>query len=152
MEPVKIKIRKRFDNHDPQKYGFKSDEETLTQQQFKDECNVNNILAKYKKTGMINHVNKHQGQFGDFSGLEDYQTSLQKLKQAQDNFETLPSELRIKFGNDPAKLIEFLADEKNNEDAYNFGLKIRPPKPEPTLQDQMENALENHSKKSKEQK
>ncbi len=147
METINFKTR--FKPHEPRKYGTKQEGESLTQQQFKAECDVNNILAKYKRTGMLTHIHKHQGNFGDFSSIEDYQTSLGKLMQAQQNFESLPSELRAKFENDPAKLISFLSDEKNNAEAVKLGLKIERKIPE-TIQGAMEKALEiNDQKRSK---
>lgn len=141
-----VKIHSRYNPHEPRKFAFKPVGESMTQQQFKAECDVNNILAKYKKTGMVTHLAKHQGNFGDFSNVEDYQTCLGKLMQAQTAFGTLPSELRTKFDNDPAKLIDFLADQKNDEEAIKFGLKVRP-KQEPNLQQAMEKALEANDQK-----
>lgn len=129
-------IRSRYSPHDPDKYAFSTTGESMTNQQFKEECDVNNILAKYKRTGLLSHVSRTQGQFGDFSNLQDYQTSLHKLMQAQESFGLLPSEVRNKFQNDPGKLIEFLADSKNDEEAYKYGLKIKP-----VVEDSMEMAF-----------
>lgn len=67
--------------------------------------------------------------------------------EAENSFNMLPSEIRNRFQNDPGQLIGYLSDEKNNEEAYKLGLKIRPKPPEPTIQQQMENALENNDKK-----
>lgn len=142
-----IKFRTAYDPHEPGKYAFAPVGESLTQQQFKDECNVNNIMAKYKKTGLLTHINRHQAQFGDFASIEDYQVSLHKLMQAQESFAQLPSEIRSKFLNDPANLIEFVSDPKNNEEAIKLGLKIPKPEKEPSFQSQMETALDNHEKK-----
>lgn len=145
----KIIFKTRFNPHAPRKYATKQEGESLTQQQFKAECDVNNILAKYRRTGMLTHIQKHQGNFGDFSSIEDYQTSLGKLMQAQQSFESLPSELRAKFENDPAKLISYLSDEKNNAEAVKLGLKIERKAPE-TIQGAMEKALEaNDTKRQK---
>ena len=141
-----MKFKTRFDLHEPRTYSFKTIGESMTQQQFKDECDVNNILSKYRKTGLITHLSKHKGEFGDFSSVTDYQTSLARLEQAHDSFQQLPSELRSKFHNDPKNLIEFLADPKNDEDAIKYGLKIKP-KEEISIQQQMEQALENNDKK-----
>ena len=140
------KFKTRFKPHPPRKYAFQTTGESMTQQQFKAECDVNNILAKYKRTGMLTHIQKHQGNFGDFSSIEDYQTSLGKLMQAQQSFESLPSELRAKFDNDPAKLIAYLSDEKNNAEAVKLGLKLERKEPE-TIQGAMEKALEINDKK-----
>lgn len=148
----RLKFKTRFDTHPPRTYAFQTTGESMTQQQFKAECDVNNILAKYKRTGMLSHIQKHQGNFGDFSSVEDYQTSLGKLMQAQQSFESLPSELRAKFDNDPAQLISFLSDEKNNAEAIKLGLKIERKAPE-TIQGAMEKALEaNDAKRQKNDK
>lgn len=136
MESLKVKIRSRYSPHDPDKYGFATTGDSMTNQQFKEECDVNNILAKYKRTGLLSHVSRTQGQFGDFSTLEDYQTSLHKVMKAQESFGLLPSEVRNKFQNDPGKLVDFLADSKNDEEAYKFGLKIKP-----VVEDSMEMAF-----------
>ena len=147
-----LKIKSRYKNHSPREFAFTCEGESLTQQQFVEECDVNNILAKYKRTGLISHLARHSGNFGDFSSVDDYQTSLGKIMQAQQSFEMLPSELRSKFGNDPGRLIEFMSDEKNTEDCYKFGLKIRPEKKE-TIQESMEKALEaNDAKRQKNDK
>ena len=148
----RLKFKTRFDTHAPRTYAFQTTGESMTQQQFKAECDVNNILAKYKRTGMLSHIQKHQGNFGDFSSIEDYQSSLGKLMQAQQSFESLPSELRAKFENDPAQLISFLSDEKNNAEAVKLGLKIERKAPE-TIQSAMEKALEaNDTKRQKNDK
>lgn len=140
------KFRTQFTEYNSDDYGFKCEGESRTQQQFKEECDVNNILYKYKKSGMLNHVNKTQGQFGDFANVEDYQTSLQKVMQAQQNFMELPSELRSKFNNDPSKLIDFINTKENYEECVKYGLII-PRKKDPTLQESLEIALENNDKK-----
>ena len=148
----RLKFKTRFDTYPPRTFAFETTGESMTQQQFKEECDVNNILAKYRKTGLVTHLAKHSGQFGDFSSIEDYRTSLDKLTTAQKSFEMLPSELRNKFNNDPGQLIEYLADEKNDEEAIKFGLKIRREQPE-SMQTAMEKALEaNDAKRQKNDK
>lgn len=138
-------FKTRYNPHEARKFSFECRGESLTQQQFKKECDVNQILNKYKKTGMITHINKHQGNFGDFSNVDDYQTSLHKVMTAQASFMQMPSELRNKFNNDPAQLISFMTDDKNKEDCIKFGL-IKKPEIDKT-QIAMEKALENNDKK-----
>ena len=70
---------------------------------------------------------------------------------AQNAFDQLPSEVRNKFHNDPAKLIGFLKDEKNNEEAYALGLKNKPIK-QPSMREELEAALDNHHKKTSSKK
>lgn len=144
-------IRHRYSKIEPRKYGTPNLEPTMTQQQFKDECDVNNILSKYKKSGLLTHVNKGKATFGDFTTLEDYQTSVEKVMAAQDSFSKLPSEVRNRFQNDPGKIIDFLSDEKNHEEAVQLGLMQRNILPE-TLTEQFEKALENNDNKRKKSK
>lgn len=101
---------------------FKTEGETMTKQSFKDECDINNILKKYNRTQLLTHVNKIQGSYGDFSGVQDYQTSLNQVIHAQDAFNGLPSDLRKRFLNDPINFIEFVNDPSNYAEAAKLGL------------------------------
>lgn len=106
-------------------------EPSLTQQQYKDECDVNNIMKKYKATGLVSHLNKKIGKYADMSSVKDYQTMLDTVIEAQQAFDSLDAELRYRFRNDPGELISFLADEKNYEEALKLGLvnEKAPPSP-----------------------
>jgi len=91
-------------------------------QSFKDECNINRIMASYEKTGLLNHVNRHQGDYGDFVGYDDYHASLNQIREAQDMFEQIPSAIRAKFSNDPANFLRFVQDPKNSDELVKMGL------------------------------
>jgi len=97
----------------------------------KDECDINKIIAKYDRTGVLTHVNNFEARYEDLTGL-DYQTMLNTVANANSMFEGLPSEIRKQFANDPAKFISFMDDENNNEQMYEMGLKTRPI-PEPIV-------------------
>lgn len=93
-----------------------------TKQSFKDECDVNNILAKYQKTGLLTHYSNANPRFGDFSSVPDYRSSLDLVRKAQEYFMELPAALRGRFKNDPAVLLEFVADSRNKQEAIELGL------------------------------
>lgn len=112
----------------------KSDKPTRTQGQFKDECDVNMIIAKYKKTGIITHLNNKTGVYADITELGNYQEALGKVIAAETAFNQLPSEIRSKFHNNPQELIEYLDNPKNTEESIKLGLRIRSKK-ETTLDD-----------------
>jgi len=97
-----------------------------TQQNFKDQCNINNIMKKYHVTGMVNHLNNKKGTYADLTQVKDFQGCLQTVIDAQASFMTIPSEIRKKFGNDPQALIEFLKDPKNKDEAIQLGLMNKP--------------------------
>jgi len=141
-------IKSRFSKHDPAAYAFATEGKSETQQQFQKECDVNNILAKYKKTKMLTHVNHAAGVYGDFSSAEDYQTSLHKVRTANESFFQLSSEVRSKFDNDPSKMISYIQDPKNHEEAIKFGLLQKIEK-QPTVSESMQDALAKHDAKVK---
>lgn len=98
---------------------------TLTKQSMKDECDINRIISKYSKIGVIEHINRNQASFGDVTDL-DFQQSLHLVQSAQDAFDELPSQIRQRFNNDPSQLLAFLQDKNNLEEAISLGLVEKP--------------------------
>jgi len=125
VEKIKNKdglvIKVRTYNYEPSK----------TQQHFKDEHDINNIMKKYLKQGIsYNQLPNPSGVYGDFSNVKDYQNSLQTIIDADQAFLTIPSNIRKRFDNDPQKLFEFLNDKKNLDEAISLGLIEKPVKTE----------------------
>ena len=111
--------------------GLACEEPSLTQQHFKDETDINNILRQFNITGMLPEA-PLSPRYGDFSGIVDYHTALNSVIAAQSEFDGLPAQIRARFNNDPAELIEFLDDEKNRDEAVKLGL-LDVPKAESTV-------------------
>jgi len=99
---------------------------SLTQQNMKDQTDVNKIIKKYMKTGEWTHLSKKQGAYGDVSQITDYQQCMQKVLDANSAFASLPSQLRLRFENDPSKLLEFIQNVNNKEEAISLGLIDKP--------------------------
>jgi phage internal scaffolding protein len=93
----------------------------LTEQHHKDETDINNIVRKYNKTGLIDHLNQFEKQYGDMTGY-DYQDAMNTVAAANSMFAGLPSEIRNRFDNDPAKFINFVDDEANGSELIKMGL------------------------------
>lgn len=102
-----------------------------TKQADADEADINNIIARYLKTGMAPITDLTRGSFRDVSRVGDFAGVLRKVTAAQAGFRALPSKLRSRFGNDPVQLIEFLSDNGNLEEASRLGLVKA--LPDPTL-------------------
>lgn len=102
---------------------------TKTQQQFKDETDVNLIIKKYKKTGEFSHVSKKVGQYVDVSSVTDYLSMRQQVIDAENAFMELPSDIRKRFRNSPHELIVFLNNEQNYDEAVKLGLIDEKPAP-----------------------
>lgn len=124
-------FRKPYQKHENHPIFFEG--KSRAKQSFKDECNINNIMAKYQNTGLLEHLNTSSPRYGDFSSVASYQQSLNAVIAAQDAFEALPSAIRKRFANDPAQLLRFIEDDANREEAVRLGL-INPPEPVPAPQ------------------
>lgn len=97
-----------------------------TQQSFKDEVDINTIVRRFGLTGEMPQ-NFAMPVSGDFTSAMSFQESMNLVVQAQEAFMTLPAEMRDRFGHDPARLISFLEDEKNRDEAVKLGLVSLPP-------------------------
>ena len=81
--------------------GFKN-APSRTKQAFREECNINKIMAKYQKTGIIDHLNKYEGRY-DMADGETFQEAMNLITDAQTMFNDLPSSIRNEFENNPAR-------------------------------------------------
>jgi phage internal scaffolding protein len=121
--------------------GLHCEDVTLTQQHFKDECDINNILRQFNVTGLLPE-NALSPRYGDFTGISDYHTALNQVIAAEDEFMRLPAELRARFENDPAQLIEFLENSENKDEAIKLGLVNKPEDLPQVVEDIQEKAAE----------
>lgn len=101
--------------------GLHCEDASLAQQHYKDECDINNILRQFNITGLLPQQTLSP-RYGDFTGIGDYHTALNRVIAAQDEFEALPAQIRARFDNDPAQLIEFLQNSENRPEAEELGL------------------------------
>ena len=101
-------------------------DESVTQQCFKDECDINILLAKFAVTGQLPD-NVRVPQFVDFEETFDFQSSMNVIRAAEEAFNAMPAEVRDRFQNDPGRFLEFANDASNYEEALRMGLVIKRP-------------------------
>lgn len=127
----KINCYDRFNR--PKDPGLKCDPaEGKTHQSFKDECDINNIVGMYVKTGEWGRPirsNAPSPMFGDFTNAPDFRGAMERILQAQEDFDGLPAIVRKRFNNDPAELLAFIADDKNYDEAVSLGIVKKPDTP-----------------------
>lgn len=89
---------------------------------FAKDCDVNEIMAKFARTGEINHLSKTSGQYIDASEFGDFQEAANTVSRANSEFNALPALIRERFNQNPSELISFLQDPSNIEEAAKLGL------------------------------
>ncbi len=91
-------------------------------QSHRDECDINFILRRYERTGLLTPVLQKPGEFMDVSEVGDYRTALHNVRAADEYFMQLSSRIRAEFDNDPALFLDFVADPEHEERARELGL------------------------------
>ena len=104
-----------------------SQDTVYTKQEFVDECDINVIMRKYTQFGVVPEV-KAPGQFGDFTDVPTLLEAHAIVSRSQEDFAALPSAVRERFANDPIRLMEFVSDKSNREEAVRLGLIVEKPK------------------------
>jgi len=107
---------------------------SLAQQSFKDEVDINVLLERFKVTGQM-PSGVRLPEYGDFTGLTDFQSAMSVLLQAQNEFMKLPADVRARFGNSPQAFMEFCNDKANLPELRKMGLApdVVPPPPKEVL-------------------
>lgn len=103
----------------------KNSGKSLTQQHFKTECDINVIVKRFLKTGVLPEM-RSSGIYGDFSDAPSFQAAMDIVAVAQRQFDGLDAKTRQRFGNDPKQFLEFVADPANSDDMIKMGLATKP--------------------------
>jgi len=101
----------------------------FTEQSHMKECDVNLILKRFDKTGLITHVQKMEARFGDVTGME-FKEMQDRVAEAKSVFAELPSKVRARFDNNVEKLLEFMEHPENRDEAIKLGLIDKQTAPE----------------------
>lgn len=98
-------------------------DESLADQSQIEECDINTIVRRFGLTGQL-PASPRMPSFGDFEGVNDYQSALNMLMEADDAFMEFPAEIRKRFDNDPQQFMAFVHDEANYKEALELGLVL----------------------------
>lgn len=86
-----------------------------------EETDIHNIMKKYVHTHGPIPMAQITKTILDYSNVDDYQTCLNRLLDANESFASLPATTRRDFDNNPAQLVKFLSDDKNYDKAVDYG-------------------------------
>ena len=110
-----------------EKPGITFDQPSQTLQSFKDDADINCIIARFENTGVLVDPTvpvSRVPQFGDYSNMPSYQEAQNVLVAANNAFSSLPSKVRERFGNDPAAYFEFVQSLKEGSDDYAEAIRL----------------------------
>ena len=97
------------------------DQPSMTRQEFARDCDLNCILEDYRITGKLPNDGRVPS-YGDFTSVQDFETSLKRVNDAKDDFNALPAYTRARFGNDPVAYYSFVLDPSNADECVKLGL------------------------------
>lgn len=127
MKKVEIPFLRTPYNYDrdlaSEESGLKCLDFSLTQQQFKEEADINTIVDRFMKSGVL-PTPAVMPQFMDIEGNFDYQTAMNYVRQADENFMRMDAKVRARFNNSPQEFLEFFANPENTQEAIRLGLAV----------------------------
>lgn len=97
--------------------------EGMTRTEFGQECDINVLLAKYEKTGVLTHLANGQPEYFDCPDAPDLREHLALFDEAQAAFMRLNPRLRRDaFNDDPLNFVSFASDPANLDKMIEYGL------------------------------
>jgi len=124
MKPIFLRTPYNYDtNQVSDETGLSCPDASLTQQQFKEEADINTIVDRFLRSGVL-PTPVNMPQYVDFEGVFDYQTAMNTIRAADENFMRLDARVRARFNNSPQEFLEFFANPDNTEEAIRLGLAV----------------------------
>lgn len=99
-------------------------EPSKTLQSDAEAADINHIMKRYEKHGILPELIKQNPRYGDFSDVPTYQEALDIVELAHTQFANLDAEIRKRFSNDPAEFLAFTNDPANIREMVKMGLAI----------------------------
>ena len=87
--------------------------------EFLNETKISTIMERANRSGMVRV--KAGARFGDFTSGQDYLQLQNRIIAVQKHFDSLPSEDRNFFANDPKNFLDFITDPKHRKQAIEMG-------------------------------
>lgn len=113
----------------------------LVQQSGKDDADINVLIARFGKTGMLPQV-QLPPQFLDTTIVPDFLAASKLISDASSLFSSLAAPVRARFHNDPAELLAFVSSPGNGAELVALGLAaLRPKGPERSSPDTLDGAV-----------
>lgn len=114
-------------------------DKSKTRQEFKKECDVNEIMRRFKATGIMPAAGGTP-KYLDCAAVPNFQDAMQMLIDAENAFMRLPATVRKEFDNDPHEFVRFAQDDANIGKMREWGLAEPEKAPEGPMKVEVVNA------------
>lgn len=115
--------------HEPVDIDF-SGEPSRTVQEFAEDCDINTIMARFERTGVMPMDGSREPVYYDFTTMPtNLMESLDIMRLGEEAFMGLPATVRREFDNDPRMFLDFASDPENLSQMQSWGLAPPPAKP-----------------------
>lgn len=104
--------------------GLRCDDPSLAIQSAAEEADINTIVRRFGLTGEL-PGDVEMPQSGDYAGVGDFQSAMNVVRLAQEQFLRVPAHIRARFSHDPQMFSEFFNDPANQDEAIRLGLASR---------------------------
>lgn len=115
-------------------------EPSRTLQSDAEAADINNILKRYEKTGLLPDMILENPRYGDFSDVPSYQEALEIVTRSHEQFAALDAHIRQRFSNDPALFLEFAQNPANMKEMVKLGLATEKAPETTPVQPEVKNA------------
>lgn len=125
-----VSIHSRYSS--PVHPGIVFTDVSLAHQEFLPETQTQNIINKYIRVGANPFLPVEVGQFLDCSSVADFQTSMNRFRSVSEYFDSLPSDIRLRFNNDSRLFAQFASVPDNKKELIDMGLLPKDIEPTPS--------------------
>ena len=110
----------KYSHCDPK--PFCSDLPSVADPQYKDDCDINVVVARALRGSVPDHLLRPAGSYGDVSEYSDFAHMMNVVNKGTAAFMDVPSAVRARFGNDPVAFYKFATDPANSDELVKLGL------------------------------
>lgn len=109
---------------DRRRVSIKKWPKTMTEQHHKADVNAPAIVARYKRTGVWDHVAREAATYVDATKALNYEQAMNAVADYSSQFERLPPNVRAAFDFDPAKFLDASTDPSQAEKLSALGFDV----------------------------
>jgi hypothetical protein len=95
---------------------------SMTDQSDKNMTDINLIMERYAKTGVLPQTQQKLEQYLDMTQLPSYMEAHARIKAAEAMYMELPAQIRKDMGNNPANLEAYVQDPANKDMLEKYGI------------------------------